>query len=539
MDKYNVTVIINGEKSTIEVNKGISLLRAFTENDIYMSAPCGGNGTCGKCKVRFLRGATKITSEDMKMLKKEEIAAGYRLACSSILESDCLIEISDIEEDMFDIVSEYNPIMSKKILNKSSEQNNHYNIKTKETNGNYNIAIDIGTTTIAAAIVGVDGDEVLHVETGVNRQRAYGADVVSRMQASIDGKKEELQQCIKDDLIGLIEKLIEKMGIDYTDINKIAISANTTMGHLLMGYPCDTLGVAPFIPVNISTISINSMELFANKLIGKKTNNEIIILPGISAFVGADIVSGLMSCQFDKTDEIVAFIDLGTNGEMAIGNKDRILVTSTAAGPAFEGGNISCGVGSIAGALCHVNITNGQVKVQTIGDKPLVGLCGTGVIECTYELLKNGVIDETGMMDEKYFEDGFEIGKTSDGRSIVYTQSDVREIQMAKSAVRAGFETLIKRYGVSYEQISKVYLAGGFGYKMNIEKAAGIGLFPTELIEKMIPVGNSSLKGAVLYLSREDSANISKKIVDNAQEISLALDDDFNEKYMEYMFFDN
>jgi uncharacterized 2Fe-2S/4Fe-4S cluster protein (DUF4445 family) len=231
-------------------------------------------------------------------------------------------------------------------------------------------------------------------------------------------------------------------------------------------------------------------------------------------------------------------IDLGTNGEMAIGNRDRILVTSTAAGPAFEGGNISCGMGSVKGAICSVNIADGNVSCGTIGDKAPIGLCGTGVIETVYELMKNELIDETGMLDEDYFDDGFVLAKTPEGEDISFTQKDVREIQLAKSAVRAGMETLILRFGVGYEDIDRVFLAGGFGYKMNLEKAIGIGLLPEELRDKISAVGNSSLGGAVVYLTEEDAPQRIEHIVELSEEISLATDKDFNQFYTDYMFFE-
>ena len=539
MSKYLVTVVKDGTEKNIYATKGESLMEALTLNGVYMSAPCGGAGLCGKCKVQMLEGATEITAEDENVLSKKELGEGYRLSCRSFPESYCRIRLVNSDEESFDVVSEY----------KGNEQSADSEIEENS----YDIAIDIGTTTIAVGLVGGDSRTLLHVVTAVNRQRAYGADVVSRIQASIDGKREVLKECIRKDLQSAVEKLLDEKHIELSKINKIVIAANTTMGHLLMGFPCDTLGVAPFTPVDIGTIHTSFSELFCvdddvdknididkdiNTVINMGIDVEIILLPGISTYVGADITSGLMACDFDKSDEVMAFVDLGTNGEMAIGNKARILVTSTAAGPAFEGGNISCGMGSVAGAVCHVDIRNGETICDTIGNAPMIGICGTGVIECTYELLKEGLIDETGMLDEAYFEQGFELGKTSEGQSLVYTQSDIREIQLAKSAVRAGFETLIKRYGVSYNQIDKVYLAGGFGYKMDIEKAVGIGLFPAELKDRIIPVGNSSLKGAVRYLAEADSVDRTGYIVEHAEEISLAMDDDFNQLYMDYMYFE-
>ena len=256
------------------------------------------------------------------------------------------------------------------------------------------------------------------------------------------------------------------------------------------------------------------------------------ILPGISTFVGADIVSGIVACGMDESEEICILVDLGTNGEMAIGNRDRILSASTAAGPAFEGGNISCGIPGIPGAVCSVEIEDGKAKVQTIGGSPASGICGTGVLEVVYELLKEELIDETGLLDDDYFDDGFPVAE-----GVVFTGKDVREVQLAKSAVRAGMEVLIEAYGTDYDHIGKLYLAGGFGQKIDLEKAVGIGLLPEELLDRMYPVGNSSLAGAVM--AARDPA-ILERMAETAlrsEETALAESPLFSDLYMDHMFF--
>ena len=287
------------------------------------------------------------------------------------------------------------------------------------------------------------------------------------------------------------------------------------------------------------------LDLFQEQLaqageqeICRRVRAEVTLLPGISTYVGADISAGLLSCGFDRLEEPCILIDLGTNGEMAMGNKDRILVTSTAAGPAFEGGNISCGMGSVPGAICKVRIQDNGAEVATIGDKPPVGLCGTGVIETVCELLEQELIDETGMLEEDYFDDGYELARTPEGEPIVFTQKDVREIQLAKSAVRAGVETLMRRYGVTPGEVCHVYLAGGFGYKIDLAKTIAIGMLPEEFAEKTAAVGNSSLGGAVEYLAGPEAGRRLTQIVERSTEIELSSDKDFNQFYTDYMFFE-
>ena len=264
----------------------------------------------------------------------------------------------------------------------------------------------------------------------------------------------------------------------------------------------------------------------------------VLLLPGISTYVGADITAGMLSLDFVKRDGIAVLIDLGTNGEMAVGNREKILVTSTAAGPAFEGGNISCGVGSVAGAISDVTIDGTNVRYETIGGQPPVGICGTGAIAVTAELLRNEWIDETGLLDEDYFDDGFLLAQDAQGEPIAFTQKDVREMQLANAAVRAGLETLLVRYGITYDEIDKVYLAGGFGYKMNLEKAVSIGLIPRELSDKVEAVGNSSLSGARDALLLKDATEQLNKLCQIAEEVNLSTDKKFNEFYMEYMMFE-
>ena len=527
MSTYNICLRRQKEVYNIRARVGENLLTALQKNHIYISAACGGKGKCGKCKIHFTEGTTEATEDDKIFFSEEELKKGYRLACLSKPESDCSFELDAADESDFEVITD-----SLKGTASQAGQGN------TDPDGYFSIAIDIGTTTIAISLVEKNGKRVLDTVTSVNHQRFYGADVISRIQAANEGKLSELSESIRKDLGQGILKLIDKYGYSIRKIEKISIAGNTTMGHLLMGYSCKTLGVVPFTPVNIGIIESSFNELFGRFSRELTEDIPVVLLPGISTYVGADITAGMLHNNFDISDKICVLIDLGTNGEMAIGNRDRIMVTSTAAGPAFEGGNISCGVGSIKGAICHVSIENGHVSLETIGNDSPTGICGTGVIETVCELLKNDLIDETGMLDEDYFDDGFVLDRKADGEEISFTQADVREIQLAKSAIRAGFETLLKRYGAVYEDIDALYLAGGFGYKIDQAKAAAIGMLPEELLPKIKAVGNSSLAGAIDFIAQSDAMERCKKIIEHSEEISLATDKDFNRMYTEYMFFE-
>lgn len=511
-----VVVHRGAETKTILVKEGESLLDAFIRQEIYISAPCGGKGRCGKCGIQVLNGNTWISDEDKKIYSEEELDAGWRLSCCLYPTEELEVSVSQSDESLFEAVGE----------TENTEESG-----TEESF--YHVAVDIGTTTIAMSLIGGESGKVFRTVTSVNSQRAYGADVISRIQASVDGKKEELKKSIQKDLQDSMEKLLKETGVSGEDVGKIVIGGNTTMGHLLMGYDCDTLGVFPFTPVNIDFIK-GTEEILGTDRFGKK---EVVLLPGISTYVGGDIVSGMYAYDFTEKEDVCMFIDLGTNGEMGIGNKEKILVTSTAAGPAFEGGNITWGMGSVPGAICSVKLEGTEAEVKTIRDEAPQGICGTGVVETAAELVREEIVDETGALDEDYFDDGFPLAKTPDGKEIVFTQKDVREIQLAKAAVRAGVETLLLRYGIKKEEVSKVYLAGGFGYKLNTDKAIAIGMIPEEWADRIVAVGNSSLSGACKYLKDENGDKTIEKLVSISEEVNLSADKEFNEFYMNEMFF--
>lgn len=513
----------HGTQILMEGAEQETLLETFLRNGLFYRADCGGRGTCGKCKIKVTEGELVITAQDAAVFSPSELKEGYRLACKAIPSSDVSVTLCNRTEEAMKAVS----------VNKIRQQET----KDPDETAGYIIAIDLGTTTMVFRLSDVRSKNSLSTYTMVNPQRIYGADVISRIKASVDGKRVQLQQMIRDALLQGILEVMTKAGVAATDVLRIAIAGNTTMQHLLMGYSCETLGVYPFTPINLKTLNLALEDLFPEE---KELTNlkeiPVLLLPGISAFVGSDIVAGLAVCGFHASDSINLLIDLGTNGEVALGSKDRILVTSTAAGPAFEGGNISCGVGSIPGAISRITLSEGSVSYETIDDKVPVGICGTGVIELVSELLRTELMDDTGLLCEKYFQEGYPIlyqGKAG----ITFLQKDIRELQLAKAAVRAGIEILLKRYGITYDQVDQVYLAGGFGFYLDVEKAIRIGLLPIEFREKIVTIGNSSLAGAELVAGKVKDIFYLEELISKSQELHLSMDPDFNELYLEYMSF--
>ncbi|MFI3172892.1 MAG: ASKHA domain-containing protein [Eubacteriales bacterium] len=504
-----------------------NLLELLTKNNCYVSAPCGGKGMCGKCKIRVISGDLAETIYDKQFFTEEELQQGYRLACKAYPEEACTIEICQVSEERIQVLGVESSTQGKK---------QELEMQLSGEKLQYSVAVDIGTTTLALSLVAIRTGMVIDTYTGLNHQRAYGGDVISRMQSSNEGKGVELREVICKDLLSGIRELMSKNAVEAHEIVKVIISANTTMQHLLLGYSCETLGVVPFTPVNIERILLPFGEVFEGDNL---LEAEVVFLPGISTFVGADIVAGMYECGMAKSQKYSMLIDLGTNGEMALGNDETILVTSTAMGPACEGGNISCGVGGIPGAICSVSIQGEEVQYETIGEREPIGLCGTGVLEVVAELRSNDWVDETGLLDDTHFDEGFPITEGVAGDKIVFTQKDIREIQLAKAAVRAGVETLIKKMNLEYKDVECVYLAGGFGFSLDKEKAVAIGMLPEELLDRVKTVGNTSLKGAIRYSCISDEEiGVLEHIVGISEEVSLSEDKYFNEQYVEQMLFE-
>ena len=507
-----------------------NLLEMLQEKNEYISAPCNGNGICGKCIVRYKSGATEPTKQDREFLSEKQLEQGYRLACQSYPTEEYKVEIPELEETI-EVLSQWENQRTEEILKNTAE-----GTAEKTENAIYGICIDIGTTTLAALLVNLETEADCQTAVSVNHQRAYGSDVLSRISASNSGKKWEIQRCIRQDLQKLIRELLQKEKITEQQIQRIVIAGNTTMCHLLRGFSCETLGVAPFLPVDLSW-----MEGSAADFLGmKELDTKVVILPGISAFVGADIMAGIAKMNMHRSEGYHLLLDIGTNGEMVLGNCRHMYVTSTSAGPAFEGGNISCGMAGIPGVISHVFMEEtGKAGFQVIGEtdgenkkQQAIGICGTGMIDLVYELREHQMIDEHGTYSDLYFDTGYELAE-----KVKFTQNDIRELQMAKAAIRAGVDILVKKAGITFDEVDNCYLAGGFGTKIDIKKAAGIGLIPKELEMKTIPAGNTVLAGTKEVLLSRISKEELEKIQTMADVINLAEENDFEEMYLSYMDF--
>jgi uncharacterized 2Fe-2S/4Fe-4S cluster protein (DUF4445 family) len=398
----------------------------------------------------------------------------------------------------------------------------------------YSVAVDIGTTTLALALLDMKTGKIAGKFSAVNRQREFGGDVISRIQRASAGDLPLLSASIRKQTGEGIVSLCEEAAAEIQDIRKIAITGNTTMIHLLLGLSCKTLGQVPFTPVTLDMVSLKSREIFDEDL-----SCETIILPGISTYVGADISAGILFAGIHTNPGPVAFMDIGTNGEMALAHKGKILCTATAAGPAFEGGNILWGTGSVPGAISQVSFKDGQFACNTIGGRPALGICGSGVVDTVYQGLKNDFILSSGRFNKKTLPaNEIVLAKTEDGKDIVFCQKDVRELQLGKSAIRSGLDALLNHAGLAYEEVKTLFIAGGFGFNLNMESGAGIGLIPQALLPKVSLIGNSALGGTVKFLLNPDNEKVLNQIANQSEEFSLPVDKYFNKNFISNINFD-
>ena len=481
----------------IIMQPGESIAQALLRKDYKVPMACGGNGTCGKCKVE-IDGAW---ANSCKLYPKPE--------------EDIIISAFGWGEGR----EELTQIAGVEKINITEGRAREAKRQTRKTF----LAVDIGTTTIAAALAEKETGAVLATAGCGNSQRIFGQDVLSRIKASVAGTGEKLKTLIRQDILNLLEE-IQKKQKDIV-IEHIYIAGNTTMEHLYMGDSCEGLGKAPFTPVSLAERKASL------------SNIPVTLLPGISAFVGADIAAGMLACGMDEEERPSLLLDLGTNGEMVLALEDKMIATSAPAGPALEGGNISCGVASVTGAISKVRVIGERTIIGTIGNAPATGICGTGVLELVAGLYENHIIDASGQMKEKYREEGFPLARMKDGKQITFTQQDIREVQLAKAAIHSGIELLLEHAGISMGEIKKVYLAGGFGVYLDVHIAAGIGLLPSELEKCTKAVGNTSLQGCIAYGSSEENRSRTEEMIKKCESINLAEQADFEERYVANMNF--
>ena len=416
------------------------------------------------------------------------------------------------------------------------------NRKPRTENRSYGLALDIGTSTVCMSIFDMKFGKKIDEVRFTNKQKAYGQDVLSRINFTI--KKKDGLHKLQDKIVRTINEAIEYFSNKYniSKINKIVVYGNTTMYHFLLGVPAYSLAHYPYQSNIASHISKEQNLNIIN------TKAEIFFIPIISSFIGGDTTSLILATNLYKSEEINLAIDLGTNGEIVLGNKDKIFATSVACGPAFEGYNISKGMFAKDGAIERVEFKD-KIMYKVIGNVKPKGICGSGIIDLIAEMLRAGIIEKSGRIKRKeelknklnseyikrIFEDKFLV--YSNQRKIFITQKDIRNIQLAKAAISSGVEILKKRLKIDNSEISKVHIAGAFGNYLNIENTLRIGLLPNSFSNKIEFVGNSSLKGAEIYLIRPELKNDIEKISKETKNIQLGNDKEFQKEFIKRINF--
>ncbi|MCR5416004.1 MAG: ASKHA domain-containing protein [Pseudobutyrivibrio sp.] len=500
-----IKIVIDGtepiKEYTLMSAEPISFIEVMNQLGLNFYRPCGGVLKCLSCAIRFIYGAPDMTSDDEKALDFSEMRNGWRLGCKCIINKDCKIQVP------VSLVGEItSPV--------DADVDEEYPLDKT----NIGIAVDIGTTTIATAVVDLQTGKILRQNNCTNNQIKYGADVMSRIKASMDGHGEDLMNIVREDLIKIGRDVV---GEDFLT-HKIVFSANTVMTHLFLNYPVDGLANYPFVPYTTEAISFVSEY------------RDVFFMPPISAFVGGDIVAGLyflkkkaMERSEKASKETFLLVDLGTNAEIVLFDGEKYWCSSASAGPALEGASISCGVASVKGAINHLSISEGKIKYTTIGGEKPVGLCGSGIIDMVHELHRNKIIDDGGLLIEKYADTGFPVTD-----NIYMTGEDIQQVLLAKSAIYSAITVLAKKAGIAFEEIEHLYISGGLGATASVWSSAGINLFPSELINKYESVGNSSLLGAIAYVMDSDQAAITE-IKEKSEVVILANDPEFEALFLE------
>jgi uncharacterized 2Fe-2S/4Fe-4S cluster protein (DUF4445 family) len=466
--------------------------------------PCGGRGRCKGCKIKLLEGSLPITSEEQLKFTKTELADGWRLACCQNAETDLRIELAQWEAAILADDSEFD---------------------FKPAAG-FGIAIDLGTTTIVAQLIDLKTGHVLAVQTALNSQAQHGADIMSRIEFALTADGQEvLEKQIRNQIRGLVAELFKAVHRAADQLRRIVLVGNTAMHHLFSGLSVEPLSHLPF------ESPISGLQRFTAGELGWSLpdNTPVHVLPCLGGFVGSDILAGILATKLHQSATLLALLDLGTNGEIVVGNRDRILCASTAAGPAFEGARISMGMRASTGAISEVHLQNGELACHVLGNSAPRGICGSGLVDAVAAGLDLGWIKPNGRLTN-----GNSIPLAS---PVELNQRDIRELQLAKGAIAAGLGLLLERWGASRADLRHVFLAGAFGNYINQASARRIGLLDFSP-EKVRPVGNTALLGAKLALfDWDEHCGEYPELLSRITHFSLHENDRFQEAFVREMAF--
>ena len=492
---------------TAEAELGETLYERIIASDIYLEAPCGGKGKCGKCLVQLTKDGPKVR------------------ACQTQVTGDMEVYLPDE--------------MQMTIAGADAKG------KATGHQGPLGVGIDIGTTTVVAHLTDIPTCTRLATASGVNAQRKYGADVISRIQYCAENGHETLTKVIRAQLTGLILQSCKTAGADPKDIHYISIAGNTIMQHLAAGYSPVPMGVAPFKPETLF-----GDERPVGGIFPSADDAVLYYAPCVYSYVGGDITAGMLASELEKFEGNCVYIDIGTNGELVVKAGDRYYCCATAAGPAFEGAEIAKGMAAIQGAISHVKWSQEKgLELTVIGDASPEGLCGSGLMDALAVMVSTGAVDETGrLVDAEELDHPISkyLGRREDKNvfwlsrehDVYMIPGDVRKLQLAKAAIAGGLQTLLSAAGLAVADITGFMLAGGFGSYLDQVSAATIGLFPKAFLPFARTMGNTAGEGAVLALCSKQARDTLQDMMDNFEVVELSTSKVFNEQFIEQMMFE-
>ena len=598
---HALTILPQGDK--LEAEDRDNLFRFLVSHGYRIPSACGGMGTCGKCRVLIHGELMPPTESERVYLSPTELDRGWRLACQQQIHRDMALELPQIDETTrakellkqeLDVVLEPGvekiylqlpspgkddqrpdtvrlqeglgvyqltfplPVLRKvpHLLRESEfkltltkEDTKILDLEPANTTGDlYGLAVDIGTTTLAAYLLDLNTGRELAVRSRMNSQKSFGADVISRIKLVHEQGEtglKELQDAVVSGINILIRQLCQAANIEPNHIYKVTVAGNPTMLQLFTAIDPSQIDHSPYIPVLRDGLVLPAEEL------GLEVNPRarIYVLPAVSGYVGADIMAGVLFTGLHQSDKLSLFVDIGTNAEIVLGNRENMLACSTPAGPAFEGAAIKYGMSAIPGAIAHVSLNNSsEPELDIIGGGVPKGVCGSGLIDLGAELRNVGLINKRGNLLHQAglpFTERVTLGERNQpqfqisggDRPIYLTQQDIRELQLAKGAVQSGVEIILRKWGATAKDVDVVYLAGAFGNYIRRESVLRIGMLPSFPLEKIIPVGNAAGQGAKLCLLNTGKWDEVQALAERVEYFELSYYKAFSDVFVQSMYF--
>ena len=607
-----VALVFEPSGKQVRAPVGVNVFDVASWNAIAVDSTCGGHGTCRKCRVQILEGEMPAGSVDARAFTEDELAAGWRLACQAAAWSDLRVHVPPLTtrpkastvgvgrqvihrptvlkrfmelpepsltdqrpdlrrvmDGITDMASAADPMVLRglpRVLRSADFKVTAVVVDDilmaveagDTTDRVFAIAYDLGTTSVVATLIDLTNGMPLSVSSMLNKQQRYGADVISRISATMldPSSLESLQQLAHETLDELTEEVCLEAGVSRSEVYQVALAGNATMVQIALGIDPEPLGVAPFILAAEEYPDVKADEL------GIKVNSRAraCLFPALGAYVGGDIVAGALACGMDRDQRVRLFIDVGTNCEMILGNGDQLLATAAPAGPAFEAASIACGMRAAAGAIEVVHIDDSGVHIEAIDGAEPTGICGSGLVDAVAELVRVGLIDGSGRFvtddvarevapqvadrlvmrgKERVFVLSGEvpIDPSSLERQVYLSQRDVRELQFAKAAISTGWAILLEEYGIAEEDVQQVLLAGSFGSYLSPRNAIRIGLVPDISVSRVVSAGNVAGEGAKMALLSGSERNGAQTLVEVIKYVELSDREDFNDRFVEELAF--